>query len=489
VNVLVRAATGLLNARLSPIVREFVEAAISDFAARDCRAPIMVVRSDGSLMSSDLSVSRPVETILSGPAASVLAGKYFADETDYVIIDMGGTTTDVSVVRGGRPVAAEGGIKLGGWSTAVRGVFVDPFALGGDSAVRVSDGVPRLFARRATPLCVAASRFPEIIPALSALLDKKHVNRYPLHEFFYLVREPGRQKQYNVDETRLLERLRRGPCILERLEDEAGIDLYQFDGERLEAEGVIMRCGLTPTDFMHIKGDFSEYDVEASILAVKYMLSALGRPGTRDEINSLADEVYSLVEGYLYENLLRILLTQQYPAQFKDGLDEQTLFLIRQSWAARDTDANALFRYSFETPAALVGIGAPTHIFLPAVAKALGTTCVLPEHAEVANALGALKADINVVTRVEISQRLAAGKMYYIVHAPTGSRRYDELSDARTAALDAAAAAALSEARSRGAVGDISAQTRMSKRSMVSSWGTDVDLGLAAVAEVAMSLE
>ncbi|MDR0905318.1 MAG: hydantoinase/oxoprolinase family protein [Oscillospiraceae bacterium] len=489
VNVLVRAATALLNARLSPIVREFVEAAITDFSARQCGAPVMVVRSDGSLMSSDLSTAKPVETILSGPAASVLAGKYFSEDADYVIIDMGGTTTDVSVVRGGKPVTAEGGIQLGGWQTAVKGVFVDPFALGGDSAVRLSDGKLQLFPRRATPICVAARRWPEIKTQLAELLDKKHINRYPLHEFFYLVREPAKQKIYDRNEMKLLDVLRKGPCMLANLDEAAGIDIYHFDSERLEAEGVVMRCGLTPTDFMHIKGDFAEYDREASELAAKYLLTSMRRRDTPEEIRALADEVYGLVEGRLYENLLRILLTQQYP-RFKSGIDEQTEFLIREAWAKRDAEKpdGALFRYTLGTDVTLVGVGAPTHIFLPAVAKALGTKCVLPEHAEVANALGSLKADINVVTRVEISQRIAGGAPYYIVHSPSGSRRFDDLNAAQTEAQTASEQAAIQEARSRGAEGPLNVNTYMQRHNVVSSWGTNVELGLAAVSEVAMHL-
>jgi N-methylhydantoinase A/oxoprolinase/acetone carboxylase beta subunit len=98
----------------------------------------MIVRSDGSLMSAALSLRRPVETILSGPAASVLAGRSFADAEDYLVIDMGGTTTDVSVVRGGKPVMAEGGIHIGGWQTHVKGVFVDP-RLAATRAVRLEE--------------------------------------------------------------------------------------------------------------------------------------------------------------------------------------------------------------------------------------------------------------------------------------------------------------------------------------------------------------
>ena len=497
-NVLVRGATALLNARLLPVIREFVKAASADFAARGCTAPVMVVRSDGSMMTADFTLSKPVETILSGPAASVLAGRTFTDEEDYVIIDMGGTTTDVSVVRGGKPVPAKGGIDIGGWKTSVRGIFVDPFALGGDSAVRLVNEKPQLFARRVTSLCAAATRWPEIKTKLYKLIEKKHFNKFPLHEFFYLVREPAEQISYTTDELALISVLRNGPCCLEELKNIAGIDLYFFNSDRLEAEGVVMRCGLTPTDFMHIKGDYAEYDAEASELAAGYMLLGMGRKNTPENIRELAEEVYGLVEGRMYENVLRVLLAQQYPAQFRDGIDAQTEFLIREAWARHsanravpqhDAAEPVLFNHIFTTKAALVGIGAPTHIFLPEVARALGAKCILPEHAGVANALGALKADVSVYMRVRISQRLDGGNPYYIVHAPTGSVRYNKMNDATDYAQVAAEAAAIEEARRRGITGAITPKTYIEKYSTVSSWGSDVDFGISAVSEVSAGLE
>ena len=500
-DVLVRGATAMLNARMFPIVQEFVEAAISDFRRRRCNAPVMVVRSDGSMMSSDLSRSRPVETILSGPAASVLAGKTSCNEQDYIIVDMGGTTTDISVVRGGRPVMATEGIQLGGWKTAIKGVLVSPFALGGDSTIRLKDGKPQLFARRATPMCVAASRWPEIKSMLSTLMLSKHVNRFPLHEIFYLVREPAEQKSYSSDELALIELLRQGPCILDKLQEKAGIDLYHFNGERLEAEGIVMRCGLTPTDFMHLRGDYVHYDAEASRLAAMYMLFSMKRVRTDEELEKLIGEVYDMVEGRMYENLLRVMLARQYPAMFKNGVDTQMDYLIRQAWSNRGTEADGtavsvgvaggtqFLRHVFGTSAALVGIGAPTHVFLPEVAKALGTDCILPENAEVANALGALMADIDVVSRVEISQRLASnGAMYYIAHAPTGSKRFDNLGDAIEMAKSASAEAAVREARSRGAAGQIDVKTYVEKNRATTDWGTDVSLGSAVVSEVKIRL-
>lgn len=485
VNVLTRGATALLNARLLPIVREFIEAAMSDFEARQCKAPVMVVRSDGSLMSAGLSLTRPVETILSGPAASVLAGRNFTGEEDYLIVDMGGTTTDVSIVRGHKPVMADDGIQIGGWRTHVKGVFVDTFALGGDSAVRLKDEKVEISPRRVMPLCSAARRWPEIKTMLSELLTDTRRSLFPVHEFFYLVREPADLKRYNKDELALIEALRKGPCMLLRLEEVSGISLYHLSSERLEAEGIVMRCGLTPTDFMHIKGDYTEYDGEASILAARFLLRRLEIEDTPEALQALADEVYDKVGEKLHVNLLRITLAQQYPAEFGGGLDKQTEFLVRESWKNRDIDETALFRHTLGTKAVLVGIGAPTHVFLPAVAKAFGTDYLLPDNAEVANALGALKADIDAVARVEIEKRLSAsGHISLIVHAPTGSSRFESFDDALETAKAAAEAAAIKEARARGALGELAVSTAVEQHTTLSKWGTQVELGCTVVSEV-----
>jgi N-methylhydantoinase A/oxoprolinase/acetone carboxylase beta subunit len=113
-NVLERGATALLNARLLPIIHSFMKAVHSALAARGISAPVMMVRSDGSLMVDSLAHTRPVETILSGPAASVLGGRALTDCEECLIVDMGGTTTDISLMKGGLPAMSNGGIRIGG---------------------------------------------------------------------------------------------------------------------------------------------------------------------------------------------------------------------------------------------------------------------------------------------------------------------------------------------------------------------------------------
>ena len=490
VNVFARGATALLNARLFPIVEEFVQAAEKDFRERGCKAPVMVVRSDGTLMSTELTLSRPVETILCGPAASVLAGKHFTNTPDYMIVDMGGTSTDVSVVSGGKPVMAKDGIRIGEWSTTVRGIKVSPFNLGGDSAVRLVNWEPQLFPRRVRSICSAALQWPRIKTELERLLDREHYNLFPLHEFFYLVKEPEDISRYTAKEQKLIKACRKGPIILERLEELAGIDIYGLDPDRVESEGIIMRCGLTPTDFMHIKGDYLEYDREASLLAARYMLKAMGRPDTEEEALALADEVYDLVEGKMYESLMKICLQRKYEKELKEGTDSQVDFLIKRAWAERNTrssegGAPSLLAHAFSTDYTLIGIGAPTHLFIPEVARAMGTKCIVPEHSEVANAIGALKADLNATVEVHITERFSndLGTFFYIVHAPGGSIRFDTREEAIQEGKKAAEAEAVKEARARGAEGEIKVRSWERQKEMRARTGERFRFALSVFAE------
>ncbi|MDE1993785.1 MAG: hydantoinase/oxoprolinase family protein, partial [Rhizobiaceae bacterium] len=92
-----RALTTLLNARLVSMIDRLVGACESFLAARGIAAPMMVVRGDGALISAAEAKLRPIETILSGPAASLVGARYLTGLDEAVVSDIGGTTTDVAV--------------------------------------------------------------------------------------------------------------------------------------------------------------------------------------------------------------------------------------------------------------------------------------------------------------------------------------------------------------------------------------------------------
>lgn len=472
-NVMERGATALLNARLLPIIYEFVIAIENAIRDEDVLGRSFNVRSDGSLMSHSLLLKRPVETILSGPATSVLGGYRLSGNKNCLIIDMGGTTTDISIVKNGLPKLAENGIKVGGWSTQVSGVFVDTFALGGDSAIRIEHEALTLNNRRVVPLCHGASRWPEIKETLRARLvdDRRYCRDF--HEFLYLAKVPRDMSLHTQEEALLIKALENGPRMIETFSiEEDGVDKYRLNCRRLEDEGIVMRCGLTPTDIMHIRGDYLQYDREASELAAQFFLRTMVSMGLLKgsaSVETFAELAYDLVCKKLCENIIRVLLNDRFPYEFKSGLDSQIGKLISAGW---DKDGIVdIIEPGFSTSLSLVGVGAPIHVFLPRVARQLNTRCIIPEHAEVANAVGAALADITVRKTITLRKNIFEDETEgYAVHSQDSVIKFAELEDAQEAALKKAEAEAVSEARLRGALGELHIESFLSsggKRSKI----------------------
>lgn len=471
-NVMERGATALLNAKLLPTIEEFMQSVKSALEARGLDIKAMIVRSDGSLMSDEMALRHPVETILSGPATSIIGGRGITGCEECLIVDMGGTTTDISIVQSGRPAMADG-IKIGGYRTQIKGVFIDTFGLGGDSRITVEDNRLTLNTRRVMPLCIASKKYPAVKEQLQLLLDSKKLSRMPVYEFLYLVKEPSRLASYEEYEMDLIDKLKNGPLMLGGSE----FDLYNLRSERLEDEGVIMRCGLTPTDIMHIKGDFTLFDKSASVLAVSYLLKMLPQ---YDNIMQFCDAVYDLVCKKLYENIVRILLINKHPERYKKGIDHQLLSLIEDSY----DDNSGYFSYCFHTDAALVGVGAPTHIFLPKVAEKLGTDFIIPPHSEVANAVGAIIADVDAEVKVSISPiHTAAGISGYHVYTENECVNFDALEESIKFAENIAKELVFAKARKRGALGEINFQIERNPKIGVTEEGTSIDLGTTIIAK------
>ena len=162
VNYRIRAETAALNAKIMPYIVNFMDIIRQTLAGYSINAPIMIVKSDGSLMALKAALEKPVHTILSGPAASVAGACYLADLKDAVIIDIGGTTSDIALVKNGEvPVCREGAI-VGGWHTNIAGVAMRTCGLGGDSAIRFINGNLQIGPQRIVPAGMLAREYGNI---------------------------------------------------------------------------------------------------------------------------------------------------------------------------------------------------------------------------------------------------------------------------------------------------------------------------------------
>ncbi|MBQ1450088.1 MAG: hydantoinase/oxoprolinase family protein, partial [Eggerthellaceae bacterium] len=436
-NVIGRGATALLNARLVPVIEDFLDAIDDALAERGLSAPVSVVRSDGTLMSAELARTRPVETILSGPAASVTGAQVLSNAPESLIVDIGGTTSDMSIVHEGRPNRTDG-IIIGGWKTQVAGVAIDTIALGGDTVVRYTKNSRlELGTRKVTPLCIAASRWPSIKQALKWYLQSAPIDFYSRYEFLYLMRNPRDLSRFREPDQRLIEILREGPLLL--YSDRAAITGLKL--QQLEDEAVVMRCGFTPTDAMHLKGDFDVFDVEASKLGAQCILKSYrGKNAAEDEdeIAKLVDEVYELAEFRLFEQALGVFSQDMFWPKGTTELDSQMHELAKIAWQRRHDNESHAFGVRFSGDARFIGIGAPTHVFLEEAASALNVPYVIPEHAEVANAIGAAASRVVVETTVRVNPvRESSGVVsYYQVCGNEETLSFEEIERALEAARD-----------------------------------------------------
>ncbi|GAA0182648.1 hydantoinase/oxoprolinase family protein [Clostridium sediminicola] len=457
-NSIKRGSSALLNARLIPIITSFLTAIKSALKERNINVPIVIVRSDGTLMSEEFTYEHPIETLLCGPAASVRGGFELTGEKDCLVVDMGGTTTDIAIVKKGFPIKSVNGINIGNWKTFVDGLFIDTFGLGGDSAVRYRDSTLFLDTNRVIPLSIIAKDYPSVIQQLKRLITSKKTHSYFLHEFYYLVKDIDNNPNYNETEKAFCAKLKSGPLIFSEAAAAINKDIYNFKMDRLEKEGIIIRCGLTPTDIMHIKGDFCNYNVEAAKLGAMYVAMCINC-----DLDTVCEMVYNEVKLKLYCNIVRILLQHKNKNYRKSGLSESMNIFIKESYEiAKNLKEHSFLDYTFTTSATLIGIGAPIHVFLSDVAELLGTKAIIPKYAHVANALGAVLGNITATSIIEIKPDLSTeGICGYIVYGKEENRYFNDLEQATEFAKIEADISARQEAKKRGALGDISISTKI----------------------------
>ena len=112
-----RALTAFLNATLIGLLKDLIDATQKEMQQIGLNCELMVVKGDGSYVSADFAKERPVETILSGPAASVSGAAFLASENTAVVCDIGGTTTDIAILKNGSVELSSDGAEIGGWKT------------------------------------------------------------------------------------------------------------------------------------------------------------------------------------------------------------------------------------------------------------------------------------------------------------------------------------------------------------------------------------
>lgn len=421
-----RALTAVLNARLVGMIDRLVTACESHLARAGIPAPLMVVRGDGALISAAMVRERPIETILSGPAASIVGARWLTGAQDALVSDIGGTTTDVALLRGGLPAIDPEGARVGGFRTMVQAVAMRTTGLGGDSELHLLDGLAgglRLGPRRLIPVSLLAADHGEMVHAaldrwLQAHAPGEHDGRFAV--------PMGRAGGLPAADAAVLDRLVAPmpvSALLKTRREAAALD-------RLVQRGLVMLSGVTPSDASHVLGRLAAWDADAADKALALMARRRRGDGAR-----IAADAAELAQA-----IIDRLTAQTVDCLLEAALDEDPRFagaagLVGHPLLDAGLDGHrGLLALDTRLAVPVVGLGASAPAYYGAVGDRLRCRMILPDHAGVANAIGAVVGQ--VVQRLSgIVTSPAEGR--FVAHLPDGVQAFPD-QEAALAAMEAA---------------------------------------------------
>jgi N-methylhydantoinase A/oxoprolinase/acetone carboxylase beta subunit len=165
-----RVFTSYLNSAVYSTFQDFVRNLRKSLVKEEITAPLFVLKADGGTMNMTTALARPVETILSGPAASLQGiNALLGTDKDALLLDIGGTTTDIFFLADGVPLLEPLGIKLGAYKTLVRAIYSVSIGLGGDSSIKIENGKIKIGPQKEGEPCALGGPKPTPTDAMIAL--------------------------------------------------------------------------------------------------------------------------------------------------------------------------------------------------------------------------------------------------------------------------------------------------------------------------------
>jgi N-methylhydantoinase A/oxoprolinase/acetone carboxylase beta subunit len=406
-----RVTTVVLNARLLPVIGRLLDGINTELSKRNIHAPLMVLKGDGSMFDERCARLRPVETVLSGPAASAIGAHHLAQLDNAIVVDMGGTTTDIANLEDGLPWTNPAGAVIGGWQTCVRAADLRSIGLGGDSQISIDHwGKISIGPRRAVPFFRLGEDHPEIVHELEAAyhagVGERHIR--PV-EFLVMVRQVEDQN-LSRPELELLRLLEEAPKSLASLEKK--LNTAAIDTKNLEASGILRRSSLTPTDILWAELDEIGGNCAAARAGARLFAQYLGI-----SVPELTNRIVNQIVNALTAEILNKLIHDETQHDFLPA---------PQPWSqifdqALDHSRFKAIDLHFGLKKPIIAIGAPVGAFLPLAAEKLHTDLIIPPHAEVGNAVGTTFALVRQSVEVLVQPLVqGSGTVSYLIHSGVG---------------------------------------------------------------------
>lgn len=416
-----RTITAILNARLIPIIKELMLSVKCVLKEKKIDASIMIVKGDGSLMGEDQAEDKPIETLLSGPASSIIGATFLSNIDDALILDMGGTTTDIAIIRNKIPRIDEEGAKVGGFLTRVEAAAINTYGLGGDSYIQLNmQRKLQIGPQRVWPICVMSTKYPYLVDELRDIkIPYNYLLLYAQITDCFMILNEKKTCNYSEKELRVLEELKDGPHSLVYLVKKMEEELNLFDLNRLVNIGALGRISVTPTDILHATGEYTQWNAEGATTAITLLAERFHIEYDKFidfAIDGIVDELcYTCIQSLCYDENLKCVLKESEIGNF---------FVNKQL----HPDENSMLYCAIQPNVPVVGIGAPVKAWLPRMAKRINARLIIPENQEVANAIGSAAGKIMESVKILINPGECGEG--FVLHSTWEMKHFKELEEA-----------------------------------------------------------
>jgi N-methylhydantoinase A/oxoprolinase/acetone carboxylase beta subunit len=354
-----RTATAALHAKLMPLMQDYATGVQAAALKNKLECPIVLIAGNGEQISINDAAKQAGITVASGPACTAGFGAAQGTE-NALVIDVGGTTTDIAMIRDGKTVLSPDGCKVGRWQTHVEAVDMFTGGIGGDSHVLLDDkGGVHLGPNRVIPLSMA-NGFPQPEQWLGVEQNSKCIALVPDLDL------AGNQ------DVILKYLLQNDPSTATEINQATGLSGVPLEKhlEQLAREQLTLETGFTPTDALHVLGEISIGNTGRAEAGAKILAAH-----TNMDVDAFCRKIILFTEEKI-ENLLIDYVIHHYWGKSLTGFIN-----------SRNEHPVLGVQFSLKMP--IIGIGAAAQYFLPKVAEKLGTSVTFPKHYEVGNGIGA----------------------------------------------------------------------------------------------------
>ncbi len=419
-----RTVTAVLNAKLTPIIAELIVKTRKVLEDKCIKAPIIIIKGDGHLMTENFAMGHPVETVLSGPAASMMGGKFLTGLQDAIVVDMGGTTTDIVFLDKGEVSIKSEGATVGGWQTRVKAVEVKSYGFGGDSYIRLdTNGDLKIEPYRVIPLCVEADRSPDIYEEIKRLKKGREytlTGRMETDCFRLFKAKDMSSLKLNEVQKGVLGLLKNGAHSALYLAEKLNTDIDSLGVTDLMKHELIQMISMTPTDLLHATGEFRQWNHKASVLGLAMYADAAGK-----EYKTFLKEAEDACVYKMCYIIMQSVLEMDGLNMERCGSDVGK-FII-DTLLGQNSGCTLKCNGSFIKP--IIGIGAPADAWVRKAAHMMNTQYILPEFSSVANAVGASVSDVRESVDAFIHMDHLVKK--YVAFLPEKKLMFDTIEEAK----------------------------------------------------------